>query len=270
MTPDQVAAIHQVLVDECGAAHDDLEAFAQQWPECREYRFGGTLGFGGKVWAGTWTEPPYVTQYPEHATEGSKAAIERANVRLARIAFTSPPPLTIGSLPARLLHEVWSGHPIVHAPEAEASERVAIARTLVGHLMNRAGLGFKIITDHPIDQTFTAQVLRPFVPPGVVLRPASSPVSPSPFDPPPPLIVDIVAHQDELSGHCDVLLVLDGEQVNAQRLISYIRSTSHLVVLGTSRSVEAVLDVTSELRPIEDMPLDVAVAGFPTGGDESP
>lgn len=269
MTPDQVAAIHQVLVDECGAAHDDLEAFAQQWPECREYRFGGTLGFGGKVWAGTWTEPPYVTQYPEHATEGSKAAIERANVRISRIAFASPPPLTPGTLPARILHEVWAGHPIVHAPEADQYERVAIARTLVGHLMDRASLGFRIITDHPSDQTFTAQALGPFVPPGVVLRPASVPVSPSPFDPPPPLTVNIVAHQDEPSSYRDVLLVLDGEQVTAQRLIAYIQSSRHLVVLGASSPVEAVLAATSELRPVDDMPLDVAVAGFPTGGDEA-
>lgn len=83
MTPDQVAAVHQVLVDECGAAPDDLEAFAQQWPECGEYRFCGALGFGGKVWAGYHGDPPYVTQYPEDATDASRTIIERANRLLA-------------------------------------------------------------------------------------------------------------------------------------------------------------------------------------------
>lgn len=90
VTPEQIEAVHQVLVEECGAAPEDLDAFAQQWPACREYRFGGTLGFGGKVYAGQGGEPPYVAQYPEDATDTSRSVIERANRRIAEIAPASP------------------------------------------------------------------------------------------------------------------------------------------------------------------------------------
>ena len=61
------------------------QAFAQQWPACGEYRFCGALGVGGKVWAGHHGDPPYVTQYPEDATDASRTIIERANRQLAEI-----------------------------------------------------------------------------------------------------------------------------------------------------------------------------------------
>lgn len=78
-------AVYDVLVDGCGATSSlsERRAFVSQWPECREYRFMGSLGFGGKVW---WNGGcVYVTCYPEHLTPEREVIIECANDRLARI-----------------------------------------------------------------------------------------------------------------------------------------------------------------------------------------
>ena len=47
-----------------------------------EYRFCGSLGFGGKVWRGP---PPYVTCYREDETPAIKARMEKANRRLTAL-----------------------------------------------------------------------------------------------------------------------------------------------------------------------------------------
>lgn len=72
-----------VLVTECGADPDGLDNFVATWPECREYRFQGALGFGGKVWANLGKV--YVTCYPENETAVRHAMIEAANARLAQM-----------------------------------------------------------------------------------------------------------------------------------------------------------------------------------------
>lgn len=70
-----------VLADECGAFTEDdryahsVSEFKQFWPECREFRFIGRLGFGGKVWANDGRV--YVTCYPEDETPARRTANER-------------------------------------------------------------------------------------------------------------------------------------------------------------------------------------------------
>jgi hypothetical protein len=87
LTAEQVDTVFTILVEECGARPDMAGEFRHLWPECREFRFGGSLGFGGKVYAGSRFESPYVGQYPEDATVASRAAIERANTRIAEATF---------------------------------------------------------------------------------------------------------------------------------------------------------------------------------------
>lgn len=77
-------AIYDVLVDDCGASEKHRHYFSSVFPGCREFRFGGSLGFGGKVWS--VHEKVYVTYYPEDETPERRAATERANVRLKEIA----------------------------------------------------------------------------------------------------------------------------------------------------------------------------------------
>lgn len=80
-----VEAVYDVLVQEVGAPNRpfDREHFLRAWPASPEYRFGGTLGFGGKVWFNAGRI--YVTAYPEDITELRQAAIDAANERLAKL-----------------------------------------------------------------------------------------------------------------------------------------------------------------------------------------
>lgn len=87
MTYEQIDAIYDILVEECGApdGHDALSIRSQfffHFPACGEFRFMGSLGFGGKVWAPSGRRPPRVSCYREDATPGRLAAIDRANERL--------------------------------------------------------------------------------------------------------------------------------------------------------------------------------------------
>lgn len=76
-------AVWQILVQECDASSWWHEEFMQHWPECREFRFQGALGFGGKV----YSDPGrvYVTCYPEDKTAQRKRRIAVANARLAAL-----------------------------------------------------------------------------------------------------------------------------------------------------------------------------------------
>lgn len=79
------AAIWAVLVSECGKRDDRLDRveFETHFPECREFRFMGALGFGGKVW---WNNGRlYVTCYPENRTPERERMITAANKRLAEL-----------------------------------------------------------------------------------------------------------------------------------------------------------------------------------------
>lgn len=77
-------AIYQILVEECGAPSGPRHfyAFDAVFPDCGEYRFIGNQGFGGKVWAGGYCGPSYVTCYPEDDNPERKAARDRANARI--------------------------------------------------------------------------------------------------------------------------------------------------------------------------------------------
>lgn len=81
-----------ILVEECGADRTEPARldFERHWPDCREYRFMGSLGFGGKVWApSTYRRAPYVSCYSEDETPERRSAIQRANARLQEEAFAS-------------------------------------------------------------------------------------------------------------------------------------------------------------------------------------
>ncbi len=81
--------VWDVLVEECGARPDQFPEFDYHFPQCGEFRFMGTLGFGGKVFSER-TRPPWVSCYRENSSAEREAAIRRANVRLANLgAVTS-------------------------------------------------------------------------------------------------------------------------------------------------------------------------------------
>jgi len=92
ITEAQAAAILAILREECGylGVHDSRGFVrAVRYPNeqpCREWRFMGALGFGGKFRNnGNRDNTPYVDCYPEHLTPERAAMIDRANVRIAAV-----------------------------------------------------------------------------------------------------------------------------------------------------------------------------------------
>ena len=81
-------AIYDILVTLCGAPKDSdcrmmFVGCAEQHPSDRsfEYRFQGSLGFGGKVWLYNG-EAPYVNCYQEDFSQAAKATIAQADAAL--------------------------------------------------------------------------------------------------------------------------------------------------------------------------------------------
>jgi hypothetical protein len=82
----QALAIIQVLVDECGLrdtldARGDVFRFLTAVAPGPEYRFMGSLGFGGKLFNANGGKL-WVSCYTEHETPERRVAMARANARL--------------------------------------------------------------------------------------------------------------------------------------------------------------------------------------------
>ena len=78
-------AVYDVLCREAGAREGacDYEEFLASWPHsATEYRFMGSLGWGGKVWYNAPNARAYVTCYPEDATNHRQSVIARTNEAL--------------------------------------------------------------------------------------------------------------------------------------------------------------------------------------------
>ena len=78
--------VWDILVTLAGAMEGERDQFLSNWPECREFRFCGKLGFGGKIWGSS--DVPYVTCYQEDQTSERAEVIKVTNVALAEL-FTS-------------------------------------------------------------------------------------------------------------------------------------------------------------------------------------
>ena len=94
LSAEMAGAIYDVLVGECKAPARSREHFihAQTRRHETEWRFMGSLGFGGKFWRttgrrsdGSWGECWYVNQYPEDATADSRGVIHAANAKLSAL-----------------------------------------------------------------------------------------------------------------------------------------------------------------------------------------
>lgn len=91
ITREQAIAVRQILVEECGMQPDDgrcsfVRIISDPKADCREYRFMGALGFGGKFRNnGNRDNTPYVDCYPESETPERLRMIEAANRRLAEL-----------------------------------------------------------------------------------------------------------------------------------------------------------------------------------------
>ena len=75
-------AIWDVLKHVAGASEYWREHFVQKQAKgCGEFRFGGTLGFGGKF--RNYNDRWYVDCYPEDITDWREKTIDEVNVKLS-------------------------------------------------------------------------------------------------------------------------------------------------------------------------------------------
>jgi hypothetical protein len=86
MTGQIWVKVYDILVEECGAHESERDSFIINQLEKdhpREWRFCGSLGFGGKFWRNSGRL--YVNCYNEDATPKRLAMIEKANARLEKL-----------------------------------------------------------------------------------------------------------------------------------------------------------------------------------------
>jgi hypothetical protein len=83
LSPEIADKVWTILVEECEASKREEErevfVFLMGRNNIAEYRFCGSLGFGGKFWSDRFK----VSCYIEDETEEKRLAMERANARLA-------------------------------------------------------------------------------------------------------------------------------------------------------------------------------------------
>lgn len=88
-------AVWDVLVVEAGASKNptDKELFVRAYTQVEhpasEYRFCGSLGFGGKFWRNDGCF--YVSCYPEDRTPSRMATLERVNAKLRELQESMRP-----------------------------------------------------------------------------------------------------------------------------------------------------------------------------------
>lgn len=86
---EQAGAIYDILVRDAGAQPAMRNDFIRAQDEgCVEYRFCGSLGFGGKFWNNNdrW----YINYYPENRTDQRDAAEARINAQLEVLQYGLP------------------------------------------------------------------------------------------------------------------------------------------------------------------------------------
>ena len=75
--------VYSILVEQCGAHEHLREQFVSLNGDFTEYRFGGVLGLGSKIW--NHSGEVYITCYPEDRSLDNDLLISRVNRKLAKL-----------------------------------------------------------------------------------------------------------------------------------------------------------------------------------------
>lgn len=82
LTKSQANRVFDILVEHCGAQEGMRDDFVRtETNGCTEFRFGGSLGFGGKFWNDG--SRLYITNYREDETPERNEAMKNANQALS-------------------------------------------------------------------------------------------------------------------------------------------------------------------------------------------
>jgi len=98
VTHEQADAVYAILAEECGANdqafHGERASFVRYMTDeesSKEYRFQGSLGFGGKCRITSNHPIPYVDFYPEDHSVARENMADRANARIAELFAAEVP-----------------------------------------------------------------------------------------------------------------------------------------------------------------------------------
>lgn len=80
---DVLEAIYTLLVERAGAHESYRQDFLYHFPGCVEFRFMGSLGFGGKIWCDGGRV--YIDCYRENETPERLTLIALVNTRIAEL-----------------------------------------------------------------------------------------------------------------------------------------------------------------------------------------
>jgi hypothetical protein len=107
LSPVMANKVYDILVQECGAPELQRASFVhtQTTEHCREWRFCGCLGFGGKFW--NTNEKLYVNCYTEDETSERRTMIKRTNILLGNL--TTLGSRIVMSLPIEAAAKVLKG-----------------------------------------------------------------------------------------------------------------------------------------------------------------
>lgn len=83
-----LSSIYDILIRCCGASEQEQDRGAFVWAASEwgpsmtfEWRFQGSLGFGGKIWLYN-SDVPYVNYYPEDKSPSREISVKKANEEL--------------------------------------------------------------------------------------------------------------------------------------------------------------------------------------------
>ena len=79
--------VYDILIDTCNASPLEKEQFADTAGDFDEWRFGGSLGFGGKIWNDR-INSLRVNYYSEDGTVGRDKMVKVANKKLDAFVHT--------------------------------------------------------------------------------------------------------------------------------------------------------------------------------------
>lgn len=90
ITEEQASATYDILVRLAGASNDEMERYSfvhatTKKPPTIEYRFMGSLGYGGKFRNNGNRDCPYVDCYSEDSTPARQATIAAVNAELSAL-----------------------------------------------------------------------------------------------------------------------------------------------------------------------------------------
>lgn len=124
LTEEQANKIYDILVTDCGALENNREMFIYQETKERvtEWRFCGSLGFGGKFWNdyGAWR----ISCYPEDSTPAREKLIQQTNQKLfiLRLEYS-------GWLPLNKVPDLMIGDMVCHSEDQSVGEIVYLQGT---------------------------------------------------------------------------------------------------------------------------------------------